>query len=173
MRILIDMDDVIADATGKILERYEEVFGVKVPREQLNGRYLREVFPDQVDIIRTFPREPGFFRHLAVIPDSQEVVRALNELHEVFIVSAAMEFPDSLKEKYEWMQDHFPFISWKNIVFCGHKYMIAADYLIDDHVKNLEPFTGKALMFTAPHNMQVTGFTRVNNWQEVASLLLG
>jgi 5'-nucleotidase len=171
-RLLIDMDDVLADATGKILEYYEKTFGEKIPRERLNGKSLRELFPDKVEKIREFPRQKGFFRELEVIADSQKVVRELCDQYEVFIVSAAMEFPDSLKEKYEWMQEHFPFVSWKNIVFCGHKYMISADYLIDDHLKNLEPFTGHSILYTAPHNTHIEGYTRVDSWKDVAKLLL-
>jgi 5'(3')-deoxyribonucleotidase len=70
------------------------------------------------------------------------------------------------------MEKHFPFITWKHIVFCGHKYMIQADYLIDDHEKNLHTFTGTPLLFTAPHNLHINDFQRVNNWKEVELLLL-
>ncbi|HMQ89055.1 MAG TPA: 5'(3')-deoxyribonucleotidase, partial [Flavilitoribacter sp.] len=66
-----------------------------------------------------------------------------------------------------WLADHFPFIHWKNIVFCGDKSIIKADYMIDDHVKNLLNFDGKGLLFTASHNAEETRFTRVNNWREV------
>ena len=70
------------------------------------------------------------------------------------------------------METHFPFITWKHIVFCGHKHMIQADYLIDDHEKNLHTFTGTPLLFTAPHNLHIADFKRVNNWKEVEKLLL-
>ena len=43
-----------------------------------------------------------------------------------------------------------------------------ADYLIDDLPRNLQRFEGQGLLYTAPHNAAATGYTRVNNWQEVA-----
>lgn len=104
--------------------------------------------------------------------DAVEVVKKLQEQYEIFIVSAATEFPNSLKEKLTWMEKHFPFITWKHIVFCGHKYMIQADYLIDDHEKNLHTFTGTPLLYTAPHNLHITDFKRVNDWKEIEKLLL-
>jgi 5'(3')-deoxyribonucleotidase len=107
-----------------------------------------------------------------VIKDSQEVIRALQDKYEVFIVSAAMEFPNSLPEKLEWLEEYYPFIKWEHIVFCGSKTIIEADYMIDDHIKNLQPFKGEALMFTAPHNIDVKDFKRVNSWEEVGKLLL-
>jgi 5'(3')-deoxyribonucleotidase len=78
-----------------------------------------------------------------------------------------MEFRHSLEDKYDWLLQHFPFIHWKNYVFCGDKSIIGADYMIDDHVFNLQTFRGKGLLFTASHNIHETDFTRVNDWQEV------
>jgi 5'-nucleotidase len=171
-RIAIDMDGVMADTTQQTINWYAERYGVQVDKATLYGIPETSGFPHEKDVIRKFLFEPGFFRTKPVIKDSQEVIRALQDKHEVFIVSAAMEFPASLPEKIEWLNEFYPFISWQNIVFCGSKTIIQADYMIDDHVKNLQPFKGQGLMFTAPHNVHVTDFKRVDNWQDVAALLL-
>jgi len=34
--------------------------------------------------------------------------------------------------------------------------------------RNLLRFEGHGLLYTAPHNLAATGFTRVDNWQQVA-----
>jgi len=39
-------------------------------------------------------------------------------------------------------------------------------------VKNLSTFKGEPLLFTAPHNINVQEFKRVNSWEEVGALLL-
>jgi len=72
------------------------------------------------------------------------------------------------------MHDHFPFISWKQLVFCGNKSLIRADIMIDDHPKNLDNFTGETLIFTQPHNvfMKDVKHKRVSSWQEIESLLI-
>jgi len=57
-------------------------------------------------------------------------------------------------------------------VFCGNKSIINADYLIDDHVRNIKQFSGQGILFTAPHNINETGYVRVNNWQEVKNYFL-
>jgi 5'(3')-deoxyribonucleotidase len=98
---------------------------------------------------------------------AQEAVQALARQFKVYIVSAAMEFPQSLPEKYEWLREHFPFISWNQIIFCGDKQVIGTDYMIDDHVKNLDTFRGKGLLYTACHNVNIDRHTRLNNWTEV------
>ena len=50
--------------------------------------------------------------------------------------------------------------------------MIQADYLIDDHEKNLKTFTGTPLLFSALHNLHIHDYQRVNSWDHVGDLLL-
>lgn len=165
-RIAIDMDNVMADLTQHLLNVYEKEYSEVVDPESLNNIPEGSAFPEGVAL--KILSAPGFFRNIPVMAGSQEVVKALCEKHEVFVVSAAMEFPLSLAEKLAWLNEHFPFISWRNIVFCGSKTIVEADYMIDDHDKNLSSFKGTSLLFTAPHNLPLTGYKRVNNWEEVA-----
>jgi 5'(3')-deoxyribonucleotidase len=88
------------------------------------------------------------------MPYSQSVLRSLNEKYEIIVVSMATEFPASLTDKQLWLNDHYPFITWKQIVFCGNKSLIQADLMIDDHLKNLDTFDGETIMFLQPHNMR-------------------
>jgi 5'(3')-deoxyribonucleotidase len=173
-RIAIDMDDVMADTTVKIIQfinervqgnfTYEEL----MTAQELEKKEFYDIYLENND----FLWEPGFFEDIPVKPHAVDVIQDLMEKYEVFIVSAATEFPNSMKEKLHWMSINFPFISWKHIVFCGHKHMISADYLIDDHEKNLKTFTGTPLLFTAPHNLHIQEYERVNSWLDVKSRLL-
>ncbi len=171
-RVLIDMDHVMADITSQFVEYYGRATGEVISKDQLWGKPEDLAFP-KPELIRQFLHTPGFFRTAKVIAGSQEVIAELNKYYDVFIVSAAMEFPQSLIEKYEWLQEHFPFIHWQQIILCGSKRPVTGDYMIDDHLKNLDYFNGERLLFTATHNSQVEGYTRVNNWHEVHQLLLG
>ena len=167
-RIAIDMDDVMAAAGKKILTIYNTVIGTNHKEEDFVGKGYYEVLKQEhYDTVREEVFKPNFFRTLEVMPDAVEVIKKLHERFEIFIVSAATEFPNSLKEKIEWLAEYFPFISWKNIVICGDKSIISADYLIDDHEKNLKTFKGKTLMFDAIHNQQVEGYQRFKSWQEI------
>ncbi|NSW95024.1 MAG: 5'(3')-deoxyribonucleotidase, partial [Bacteroidales bacterium] len=108
-----------------------------------------------------------------VMPGSQESLRRINEKYDVIVVSLATEFPTSLIDKQLWLNDHFPFISWKQIVFCGNKSIIRADIMIDDHPKNLDFFEGDTYMFTQPHNslIKTSRHKRVNSWSEIEAML--
>ena len=164
-RIALDMDEVIADVTPKFLDYFAKDTGQRISKEDFWGKKVYEMVGGEH--IRNYLHDPGFFADLPVMENSQEVVKWLLEHYEIFIVSAAMEFRNSLPDKYDWMREHFPFIHWKNIVFCGDKSIIQADYMIDDHVNNLLTFNGKGLLYTSAHNIAETRFTRVDNWLEV------
>lgn len=164
--IAIDMDNVIVDIESQYIDWYYQKFGVAISKEQLMGVPETEGFPDK-EAVRQFLHTPGFFKTANIFPGAKEAIQVLMQSYQVYIVSAAMEFPQSLPEKLEWLQAHLPFISWRHVVFCGDKRIISTDYMIDDYVRNLDTFTGKGLLFTACHNINIGGYTRLNNWSEV------
>ena len=110
--IAIDMDEVIADALGKLIRLYERDYHDPVDMERLQGHLLEEIIhPEHKHVIREYLFERDFFQDLEVMPDSQAVIFELSQHYDLYIVSAAMEFPDSLKHKYQWLREHFSFLS--------------------------------------------------------------
>ena len=169
LRICVDMDEVMADTLAEHLRRYNQEFDEALTVDDLAGKGLWEVAPsDRQAQLRAFIDAEDFFEDLALMPDSQRVLKDLSARFEIFIATQAMTVPNSLGPKYRWLQRHFPFIPPTHYVFCGNKSILLADYLIDDLPRNLQRFRGTGLLYTAPHNVGVTGFARVNNWQDVA-----
>ena len=172
-RILIDMDEVIADPMGAMIDWYKKAYNLGVDYQKMLGGSWVKGFPDQHQaMVRERLMSPGFFRHLPVISGSVDVLEEMNKSYELFIVSAATEFPNSLKDKLEWLLENFPFLTWKQLTLCGDKRLVHGDYMIDDHDKNLRHFEGKAFLFSSPHNLYVTGYDRINNWSEAAEIFL-
>lgn len=172
-RVIVDMDEVIADPMGAMINWYRTEHSNEINfNKMLGGSWIKGFPKDHQEMLFQRLHAPGFFRHLPVVAGSVPVLREMNRRYELFIVSAAMEFPHSLKDKYDWLQDHFPFISWRQLVLCGSKAVIQGDYMIDDHVKNLQHFKGKKYLYTAAHNLDITGYERLNNWEEVAKVFL-
>ena len=168
-RICVDMDEVMADTLAEHLRRYNQEFDEALTLDDLAGRGLWEIAPaDRQTQLRAFLDAEDFFEDLAIMPGAQEVLKQLSPRFEIFIATQAMTVPNSLGPKYRWLQRHFRFIPPTHYVFCGNKSILLANYLIDDLPRNLERFQGQGLLFSAPHNLTVTGFARVNNWQEVA-----
>lgn len=173
-RILVDMDEVIADATGGMVNWYKQKFGGEIDYEKmLAGGSLVKGFPEEHQaIVRQQLYEPGFFRNLPVMENSVEVLEQMNKKYEIFIVSAATEFPNSLREKFDWIKEHFPFFTWQQLVLCGSKKLMQGDFMIDDHARHLHYFNGKPYLFSAPHNLNDNDFERINNWEHASQIFL-
>jgi 5'(3')-deoxyribonucleotidase len=170
-RIAVDMDEVLADALGELIRRYNAEFNERLTVQDMWGNWMVNVLPaSRQDRLSAYLQEDDFFEDLKVMPDSQRVVERLSQHCEIFIATAAMEFPKSFGPKYRWLRRHFPFLSPTHFVFCGDKSILHADYLIDDMPRHFERFTGQGVLFTAAHNAKVAAKLRVNNWLEVEEL---
>ena len=171
-RLAIDMDEVIADAHGAVLARYESDFGYRLASAQCAGVTLRSlVAPEHAQAMDAILHEGSIYRSFAVIEGSQRALQRLMDRFEVFITSAAMDYPGGCAAKFDWLQAHFPFIAPANIVFCGDKGIIAADLMIDDHVRNFARFGGQGLLFAAPHNRDTVWPARVADWDDALAWL--
>ena len=172
-RIFIDMDYVICDNLERFQEWYERDYGVRIADDQLRGKKYREAVPDEHrEAVTGYPYLKGFHDELAPRPGSLQVVEALHKQYEVFIASAAMEFPLSLIDKKKWMAKYLPSIPWQRIIFCGSKDILKGDLLIDDNAYNLDAFDGAGLFFEAHHNLGQEGYDRVADWEAVRERLL-
>jgi|KBSMisStaDraftv2_1062788.scaffolds.fasta_scaffold01341_2 5'(3')-deoxyribonucleotidase len=172
-RVLIDMDEVIADPMGAMIEWYQKEYGGRFdPARTIGGSWVKGFPEEHRALIRARLFEPGFFRNLPVMKGSVQTLEKMNEKYEIFIVSAATEFPNSLKDKLEWLLEYFPFFSWRQLVLCGDKRMVQGDFMIDDHVRNLVHFKGKPYLFSSPHNADIQDYDRINDWDEAAKIFL-
>lgn len=168
-QLLVDMDGVLADVYSQFLKLEFEELGIKQSLKDLEGILEMKAFAYAEKYVRT----KGFFRNAPTIEGSVEGLKYLNDKYNMLIVSSATEFPDSLSEKLYWLNEHYPFITWEQMIFCGKKDSVKGDIMLDDHFKNLDYFEGKTVLFTQPHNAKMDNgrHIRANNWNEVVSIL--
>ena len=183
--IAVDMDEVIADALGEHLTRYNRDFPKDFPSPltptDLRGRWLWDAVPPaRQQAHANYMLSDDFFAVLGVMPEAQRVLERLQHRYDIFIATAAMEVPSSFTAKFNWLAQHFPFIPTSRIVFCGDKSILHADFLIDDNPRQLRLFqqsrngdsSREGILFTSPANAFVTGFRRVDNWLDVEKMFL-
>ncbi len=168
-QILVDMDGVLADVYSQFIEMEFQETGKLLDMDSLAAKMESEAFPN----FEKHVHSRNFFRTVPVMQDSIKGLEYLNEKYKVLIVSSATEFPDSLKDKVEWLGEHYPFISWQQIILCGKKDSIMGDIMIDDHLKNLNFFNGRRILFSQPHNILIkdSNFERVNSWRQIMDIL--
>ncbi len=168
-QVLVDMDGVLADIYAQFIALEYRRSGRLIEKDELQGKPEDEVFPSFWEDVNSV----GFFRTAPIIKDSVEGIKYLNDKYNVLIVSSATEFPNSMNDKRAWLTEFFPFISWRQMVFCGRKDCIKGDIMIDDHYKNLLHFPGRKILFTQPHNVDLStpDFERVFHWKELIEKL--
>ena len=115
-KIAIDMDEVLADTLGEIIDAVNERANLGISIESLNGKKLKHMMPEHEGLVTEILREPGFFRRLKVMPHAQDVVEKLNHHYDVYIATAAMDVPTSFHDKYEWLLEFFPFLNPQHFV---------------------------------------------------------
>jgi 5'(3')-deoxyribonucleotidase/uncharacterized protein with PQ loop repeat len=177
LRVAVDMDEVIADAFGKMLRAYNDRTGRNLTREQIASEGIEVMFapefltPELKIALDELPHDRSFFGDLELMEGAQESLRELSKDFEIFIASAAMDVPSSFDAKYQWLKQHFPFIPQSHYIFCGDKSILNADFLVDDRPRHFEHFRGTGILFTAPHNVNRAAKLRAGNWREVVRIL--
>ena len=77
MRILVDMDGVIADFDGEFLKRWRERHPDKlfIPFEERTTFYVKDQYPEELKpLVAEILLEPGFFREIMPMDGAREVV---------------------------------------------------------------------------------------------------
>ena len=174
MRILLDIDGVVADLLPYWLELINRYYGERLLLDEITcwevHKFCKNAKPEQ---IYSFFEEPGFFLHLDPVPGS---LTAVNQLlatgHEIVFVTACNA---GHSDKRRWVQRHFPNFNLENIVFAERKELIKGDIFVDDNVDNVRAYQlehpgALAVCFAAPHNRDYAGL-RIRNLQGLFILL--
>lgn len=172
-RIAIDMDETICDTIARHLDWYNKEFNQSLTKADLMGTKIYDRVPEEhLARVRSYPDNAEFFVDLTPLADAISVIHDLSQCFDIYIATAAMEHPSSFTAKYEWLVKHLPFLPPLNFIFCGNKGVVNADYLIDDSSRHFQYFSGRGVLFTAPHNINEVADVRVNSWLEVREYFL-
>ncbi len=175
--IAIDLDSTLNNLEYHwLIKTYNEEYKDNLTEEDMFCWDVEKyVKPECGEKIYNILERPNFFFSLDPKPRSQEVTKKLLEKYELFVVTAYS--PITVVDKVNWLQKYFPHIDKNNIVFCNKKWIIDADFLIDDGPHNITDFNnynrGTGVVFDRPWNRELgTGFLRVKDWTEVENYFL-
>ncbi len=166
------MDEVMADTLGHALQWLGQQYDLHIDRAALRGHSLRDkLAPAPLQALEAHMHSGAFFADIPLMPDSQAVVAALGQHYDIWIVTAAMDYPRSCHAKFDWLQRHFPNIDKDRYVFCGDKRIVRADILVDDSPRHFSHFEGRGILFDSPLNHNDPHPERAHHWRDVGRLL--
>lgn len=179
--LVIDMDDVIT--TDTLTGIINEYLGTNYKDDDFTEFYKQDIVPDKEKFFKYFLTK-NEYNYGFINPNAIEVIKELNEKYEVFIGTSFIfkeivnESGILVKNKYDFLIKHFPFINPMNFVFVGNKSILKSDVKIDDKIENLVNGEIK-ILFTAYHNKNISeeelkkaGIIRANDWIDVKEILL-
>lgn len=179
MRILVDMDGVIAD-WGKQWDAELDFWGeeaARLPRhaEQTTfdltaGRSKREK-----EIVAEIFNDECFYESLEPIDGALVALRALEGMgHEVFIVTSPWIYnPTCASQKIAWVREHLGDDWAKRTVITGDKTLVSGDILIDDKptVTGVAAPDWEHIIFEQPYNLNVARKRRIKSWLDWKTIM--
>jgi 5'-nucleotidase len=179
MRVLVDMDSVLADFETGFLALWRATYPDRpfLPLEERRIFYLEDEYPpEDRDRVQAIFRGAGFFRNLPPVPGG---AAALAEMEarglEVFICTTPMiHYQNCVLEKYEWVEAHLGPAWTERLILTRDKTLVRADILIDDRpeIAGVETPTWEHVLYDQPYNRAVNGKRRLT-WATWQAVLLG
>ena len=158
--ILCDVDGVLADFTGALLDQCGTV--VK-PSDINNWDLFSMLEPDCRAKAFKILQNSEFWRNLPVFPHAQEAVEDLRRKGRVLFVTSPWANSTTGWEchgwgyaRAHWLREHFSTPS-ADLIIAYSKGYVRGDILIDDRFKNISEWStmnpnGRAYLMRRPHN---------------------
>jgi len=165
--LLIDMDGVICEWTGRVLSAYRERFPDRPcpSQDEVTQFYLEDLFPEEHrDDVLAIVREAGFYSSLEPIPGAIDALGNMmiecQGFLEPFICSSPEVNYAGLQchsEKAVWVEKHLGPWWTKRLILTRDKTLVRGHILIDDkpEIKGVTTPTWHQLVFDQPYNRHV------------------
>ena len=141
--LLVDVDETLIDNLWHM--GINEFCNTNFTREEVSynvDKYLNS--KEEMQAFYDFLKSKKFYDGCSFKKDAVEVLKKLNDKYDVYICTSCILnigkgfiYAASYQEKFEKLQDFFPFISPDKYIFTQNKNIIDADIIIDDAIYNL------------------------------------
>jgi len=180
LRILMDIDGVVADFMATALDIVEKLSGDRYHPTDFHAWDIFETIPreHELDFLDAF-KVKGTCLGIPLIPGSKEGVDGLRARGDLYVVTSPMGCVETWShERDAWLKQHFE-IPTSKIIHTSAKYVCAGDWLIDDKPANITPWlehnpNGKAMLWHHNYNAKEDlgpRVHRVHNWVDVFAIL--
>ena len=176
MKVLVDMDDVIADYEGGFVKKWRELYPgrICIPVEQRTTWGLENQYPAEFkEDIRDVVASKGFIANLEPVAGGLEALAEMKSKgHDVFICTSPMKmYKHCVVEKYEWIDRHLGSEWVRKLMLTADKTIVSGDIIIDDNpeIKGCAKPSWEHVLYDVAYNRNVTNKRRMTwkNWKQV------
>lgn len=159
MIILCDLDGVVMDIMSPWLRMYNKDYDDNLKADDIvSQRIEKYVKPECGKDIYRYLCMKGFFRQAQPYPEAKDGIQKLfNTENDIwFVATPVLDAKYFMHETLEWVEEYYPQIGSKKIIFCLDKGIINGHVLIDDVFENFNGFHGVEVLFERPWNQHIT-----------------
>jgi len=184
MRILCDLDGVVMDTMSSWLRMYNRDYNDSLMGDDIVSRDIEKyVKPECGENIYKYLHTKGFFKQAQPYPEAQDGIQKLFDTENDiwFIATPVLDTKYFLQETAEWVEEHYPQIGSKKIIFCLDKGIIGGQVLVDDVFENFNGFSGVKVLFERPWNQHFTPARlsdindpqcfKTGNWEDIINVV--
>lgn len=173
-RLLIDVDEVLADFHTPVLSVIHELLGKKLTPYDFDEWDMFASFT-QEERNQIFARvsEPGFCLDFKPKPGAVEAIAEIRKTHHVTPVTRPFPSRTWAHDRMSWLYDHFGFKE-PEIVTTAAKQLVYGDALLDDNPQHVIDWqathpNGLGMLWHSPTTRKLTqhDHLRVKSWAEV------
>ncbi len=168
MKIAIDVDGVLADQVGAVLNVIEREYGLRYSKSDVNRAHWSFNGRDIWQEISRLLDDQEYVLGIAPIDGSKDAIEQLagQDLYDVFVVTARR--PNTENATREWLRAHFPALTKYFYAKTGTKQTIPSDVLVDDFDLNIVEFVKsdpnrKGILFVHPWSMNGVDIERYSD----------
>jgi 5'(3')-deoxyribonucleotidase len=150
LRILLDVDGVLADFTSAALDIVAKVCGRRYALADVARFDICDAFglpkASRRLVMGTIARTPGFVSSMEPLPGALEGVAKLRAMADVYILTTPWPgSPTWEHERREWLAHHFK-IEHKHVLQGDPKFLVDGDVFVDDRSGNVRAWLAERPM---------------------------
>jgi len=173
-RLLVDVDEVLADFHTPVFDLAAKLFGKKLTSEDFDTWDLFDHFPKaERKALFNAMEQPGYCTSLPPLPGALEAIQELRNYVDVYVVTSPFPSPTWVSERYAWLHEHFNFKP-SEVITTSSKFVVAGDAFLDDRPDNvvdwLEAHPQKTgMLWHTPNTKTLVEHDslRVYSWEQV------
>lgn len=178
--LLLDIDGVLADFLTPCIAVLEDLTGQKFEAAHTKTWDIMEALSIPEDVQEEAykrMRTEGFCYGLRAYEGSQDAVKRLREIADIYVVTAPLGGPHWAHEREKWLLEHYD-ISGKKIISTHAKYRITGDLLVDDKTANLVAWRkyhprSVPVRWDQSYNQDDWDGIHTNSWDVLYGIVLG